>query len=91
MIVTRDASIAIVQGAVMFGKRPTKITQRVLRKTYGADCCRGLIKGVHPEENKFVANGKEMCSDVFNCFVKENDVVKLGQRIKNHVQTTLSR
>lgn len=82
MIVPRDASIAIVQGAVLFGKRPTKITQRVLRKTYGADCCRDFIKGVHPEEYKFVVNGKEMCSDVFNCFVKENEVVKLGQRIK---------
>jgi len=83
VIVPRDASIAVVQGAVMFGKKPTKITQRVVSKTYGADCCREFIKGVHPEENKFVANGKEMCSDVFNCFVKENEVVKLGQRIKS--------
>ena len=79
----RDASIAVVQGAVMFGKKPTKISQRVVSKTYGADCCREFIKGFHSEENKFVANGKEMCSDVFNCFVKENDVVKLGQRIKS--------
>ena len=83
MIGPHDASIAVVQGAVMFGKEPTKISQRVVSKTYGANCCREFIKGVHPEENKLVANGKEMCSDSFNCFVKENDVVKLGQRIKS--------
>lgn len=83
VIVPPDASIAVVQGAVIFGKRPGKITQRVVSKTYGADCCRDFIKGVHPEEKKFVANGTEMCSDVFNCFVKENDVVKLGQRIRS--------
>ena len=83
MIVPSDASIAVMQGAVMFGKSPNKITERVLTKTYGADCCRDFIKGVHPEKNKFLVNGKEMCSDVFNCFVKENEIVKLGQRIKS--------
>ncbi|KAL9960010.1 hypothetical protein ACROYT_G033400 [Oculina patagonica] len=83
VIIPSDASIAVVQGAVIFGKRPGKITQRVISKTYGADCCRDFIKGVHPEGKKFVANGKEMCSDVLNCFVKENDVVKLGQRIRS--------
>ena len=83
MIVPSDASIAVMQGAVMFGKKPNKITERVLTKTYGADCCRDFIKGVHPEKNKFLVNGKEMCSDVFNCFVKENEIVKLGQRIKS--------
>lgn len=82
MVVPNDASIAVVQGAVIFGKRPTNITQRVVSKTYGVDCCRDFIKGVHLEESKFVADGKEMCSDVFNCFVKKNEVVQLGQRIR---------
>ena len=81
VVVPPDPSTAVVQGAVLFGKRPETITQRVLGKTYGADCCRDFIKGVHPERKKFVANGKELCSDVFNSFVKENEVVKLGQRI----------
>ena len=82
MVIPNDAGIAVVQGAVIFGKRPTKITQRVVSKTYDVDCCRDFIKGVHPEDSKFIANGKEMCSDVFNCFVKENEVVQLGQRIR---------
>ena len=83
VVIPRDASRAVVQGAVMFGKKPVKITQRVVSKTYGADCCRDFVRGIHPEEKKFVANGVEMCSDLFNCFVKENEIVKLGQRIKS--------
>ena len=50
MIVPSDASIAVMQGAVMFGKKHNKITERVLTKTYGADCCRDFIKGVHPKK-----------------------------------------
>ena len=49
--------------------------------TYGAGCTRDFIEGVHPEEKKFIADGVEKCGDLFSCFVKENEVVKLGQRI----------
>lgn len=49
-----------------------------MSKIYGVDCCWDFIKGVYLEGKKFVVNGKEMCSDVFNSFVKENEVVKLG-------------
>lgn len=82
VIVPPDPSIAVVQGAVMFGNKPSKITQRVLTTTYGADCTEPFVKGVHPEEKKFLADGKEMCEDIFSCFVKENDVVRLGQKVK---------
>ena len=39
------------------------------------------MEGVHPEENKFIADGIEKGGQVFKCFVKENSVVKLGERI----------
>ena len=83
IIIPNDTSTAVVQGAVLFGKSPGRIVQRVVSKTYGADCCREFVRGVHPEEKKFVANGVEMCNDLLNYFVKENEVVKLGQRIKS--------
>lgn len=59
----------------MFGNQPLKITQRVLTTTYGANCSENFVKGVHSEEKKFLANGKEMCEGIFSCFVKDNDVV----------------
>lgn len=82
VIVPRDAAKAVVQGAVMFGKMPGKITERVVATTYGCACSRDFIEGVHPEEKKFVADGIKKCLDLFACFVKENEIVKIGQRIR---------
>lgn len=66
----------------MFGNKPSKITHRILTTTYEANCTENFVKGVHPEEKNFLANGKEVCEDIFSCFVKENDVVRLGQKVK---------
>ena len=82
VITPRNADKAVVQGAVMFGKMPNKITARIVRITYGVDCSRDFIPGVHPEEKKFVADGIEKCRDIFACFVKENDTVMFGQFIR---------
>ena len=81
VLIPHHATTAVVQGAVIFGKRPSKITERVVCTTYGADRSIDFVEGVHPEEKKFIADGVEKCSEVFKCFVKENKVVKLGQRI----------
>ncbi|KAJ7381800.1 hypothetical protein OS493_038954 [Desmophyllum pertusum] len=81
VLIPHHATIAVVQGAVMFGKKPSKITERVVSTTYGADRSIDFIEGVHPEEKKFMADGVEKCGTVFKRFVKENKAVKLGQRI----------
>lgn len=82
VLIPRNAAIAVVQGAVLFGKNPAKITERVVSTTYGADCSRDFDKTVHPYEKRFVADGRQKCKDLFNCFVKENDVARSGQSIK---------
>ena len=81
ILVPHHASIAVAQGAVIFGKNPTKITERVISTTYGIDTCRDFIPVIHPEEKKSVMDGIEKCMDIFSCLVKENKVIKLGQRI----------
>lgn len=47
---------------------------------YGAKCSRNFIEGFHPDEKKFVADGIEKCGDLFCCFVKEKQVVKVGEK-----------
>ena len=81
VLIPNHASIAVVQGAAMFGKKPSKITERVVRTTYGADCSRDFIQGVHREEKKFVADGIDKCKDLFNLFVRENEIVRAGQKV----------
>jgi len=82
ILIPNHASIAVVQGAVLFGKKPAKITLRIVSTTYGADCSRDFIYGLHTVEKKFVVDGTEMCNNIFECFVKENGVVKLGKKVK---------
>ena len=81
VLIPNNATIAVVQGAVMFGKKPSKITERVMRTTYGAGCTRNFEQGVHREEKKFVVDGIEKCTDLFNIFVRENATVRIGQKI----------
>ncbi|PFX18457.1 Heat shock 70 kDa protein 12A [Stylophora pistillata] len=82
ILVPHHASVAVAQGAVIFGKKPTTITERVISTTYGIRCVLSFIAGVHPEEKKKLIDGTEWCKDVFDRIVKENKVIKLGQRIK---------
>lgn len=81
VLIPNHASIAVVQGAALFGKKPTTISERVVSTTYGADCSRDFIHGEHPEEKKVVADGIEKCNDIFNLFVKENTSVQIGQKV----------
>ena len=81
VLIPNNAAIAVVQGAVMFGKKPSKITERVMQTTYGAACSREFIQGVHREEKKFVVDGIDHCKDLFFLFVRENDTVRTGQKI----------
>ena len=81
VLVPNNASAAVVEGAVVFGKQPGKITERVVSTTYGAGCARNFIYGVHPEDKKFIADGVEKCNDLFNLFVLENSSVRIGQKV----------
>ena len=81
VLVPNNASAAVVEGAVVFGKQPGKITERVVSTTYGAGCSLKFIQGVHPEEKKFIADGDVLCKNLFDLFVRENSSVRIGQKI----------
>ena len=83
VLIPNHASIAVVQGAALFGKKPSRISERVVSTTYGAGCARNFIQGVHREDKKFVVDGIEKCNDLFNLFVRENSSVRVGQRVTN--------
>ena len=82
ILAPRNAGIAVLKGAVMFGKNPAKIAERVVSMTYGADCSRKFDKSIHPEEKRFIVDGRKMCKDLFNLFVKEDEVARLGGEVK---------
>jgi len=79
IMVPQSASLAVVQGAVIFGQNPHVFESRVMRASYGIRVQRLFLEGLHPDSKKVVINGIPRCKDVFFKFVKVNEVVKVGE------------
>lgn len=88
LIPATDPAIAVVQGAVMFGQKPTTITSRVMATTYGFGCWHNFDPKVHDPQKKVVVEGCEKCKDIFDVIVKENEVVQVGET-KRIIRTPL--
>ena len=86
LIPATDPAIAVVQGATMFGQKPTTITSRVMATTYGFDCWKSFDPEVHDPQKKVIVEGREECKDIFDVIVKENEVVEVGET--KHVNLT---
>ena len=79
IIVPHHASVAVVQGAVMFGQNPEVFQSRVMTASYGIRAHRLFLDGLHPKSKKKVVNGIPRCKDIFFKFVKVDDVVKVSE------------
>lgn len=71
VIVPQDAGLAVLKGAVLYGYEPTTISDRVCRYTYGLR--------IHPKSKKFVENGVDRCTDIFDIHVRVGQSVKVGK------------
>lgn len=80
ILIPRDARIAVVQGATMFGQTSTIVSSRVMATTYGFRCFANFDPKIHPLEKKEIYDGDAKCKDIFKVVVTENDVVKVGER-----------
>ncbi|XP_068688676.1 heat shock 70 kDa protein 12A-like [Montipora foliosa] len=79
VLVPNYASIAVVQGATMFGQKPTIVTSRVMATTYGFDSNANFDPKKHDPEKKIIVEGSAKCTDLFVIVVKENHVVEVGE------------
>lgn len=78
----RDASLAIVKGTMMVAKAMSSNRESgIIGACYGVDCSRNFVRGLHPPEKKFFADGKAKCRDLFHCIVKKNDTIRHGEKI----------
>ena len=88
ILIPNYASIAVVQGATMFGQKPTIVSSRVMATTYGYGTNERFNPEIHPLDKKDVIEGIAWCKDVFCAVVKENDFVKVGEK-KSFTQVPL--
>ena len=79
VLVPNYASIAVVQGATMFGQKPTVVTSRVMATTYGFRAYRNFDPQEHDPKKKEVVEGIPKCKDIFDVVVIENDAVEVRE------------
>ena len=79
ILIPNYAGIAVVQGAAMFGQKPTTVTSRVMATTYGFESYGRFDPKVCPPEKKVIVEGNTWCKEVFEVIVKENDAVNVGE------------
>ena len=77
----------------MFGQKPNIVDSRIMSTTYGFLINDRFNPEVHPIEKRHVVEGVVLCKDCFVVMVKENDVVRVGEKrnFPNYQPTTASQ
>ncbi|XP_062593076.1 heat shock 70 kDa protein 12A-like [Saccostrea cucullata] len=78
VIIPQEAGLAVLKGAVLFGKNPTIIDCRIAQRTYGIASSTTFNPEIHREAKKFRVNGVDKCDGLFSRHVKKNDELKLN-------------
>lgn len=74
------ASIAVVQGATMFGQKPSTVSSRIMATTYGFEMFTPFKPDVHPSNKKKIFDGIPYCEKIFRVVVRENSTIKVGEK-----------
>ena len=80
ILIPNYASIAVVQGATMFGQKPSIVNSRIMATTYGFGTKQYFNPKVHRLDKKEVIEGVALCKDFLRVVVKENEAVKVGEK-----------
>ncbi|XP_060591792.1 heat shock 70 kDa protein 12A-like [Ruditapes philippinarum] len=79
VIVPIEASLCVMKGAVLYGHRPSSISARKSRYTYGVAMTVPYIKGTHPSNRKYEDDGKKWCDGAFDKHVEIGQTVTPGE------------
>ena len=84
VVVPPDAVLTVLKGAVVFGYKPTAITERISRYTYGICTNRPFQDGVHPADKLcYDARGEPWCRDCFDKLIECGRQIKLNEQVSN--------
>ncbi|XP_060600210.1 heat shock 70 kDa protein 12B-like [Ruditapes philippinarum] len=86
VLIPEEAGLAVLKGAVIFGRQPESIMSRILRYTYGAEITPPFDPKIHDESLK-TADGKR-CNKVFRAFIEKGTEVCHGRPLENIYHTT---
>ncbi|KAL3859667.1 hypothetical protein ACJMK2_009875 [Sinanodonta woodiana] len=89
VIIPKDAGISVMNGAVIFGRKPETIKSRVLRYTYGVKLTPKFEDRIHPESKKVIINGTARCQGVFRPFITMDTEVEQDHQVIEVYNTTV--
>ena len=79
VLIPNKAKTAVLRGAVMFGKRPDFLEERVLTETYGTLCLQDFRWDRDDRSKLEIIEGKAYCKDCFYVLATTNEVIKVGE------------
>jgi hypothetical protein len=77
VIIPDGAGLAVLKGAVIFGHRPSTISERICKYTYGQSSChKTTLECKHPPTRTDSIGGKFHCYDIFEKHITIGQTVK---------------
>ncbi|XP_061181125.1 heat shock 70 kDa protein 12B-like [Saccostrea echinata] len=73
-----DSSVAVLNGAVLYGHENNVIKARVCRYSYGIQTMRPFTEGKDDESKKVIQEGEIWCKHCFRSLYNAGDMIKLG-------------
>ncbi len=68
--------VAILKGAITYGKKPTVVKSRISTLTYGFDTCTPFNESIHKGKSKYVNSlGDEYCNVIFEKLISKGESV----------------
>ena len=83
----RDASTAVVKGAVMYGQCPDVIKVRISKFSYGVDIMTPFNSSIHPESRRVETPTGPYCDDIFSRFIESDAAVEIGHPVEKSYST----
>ena len=83
VIIPKDAGLAIVKGAVIYGYFPSAIVEKIVPRTYGIETASDFIIGKHKREKKKRIEGRDVCMGLFHRHIPRETSIKYGEVFKH--------
>ena len=91
VIIPREADVAVLKGAVLFGHSQTGVVSRISRRTYGFGSSQPFDPKIHDAKYKFRNKDNRLrCNKIFTPIVEMGDVIEVKSR-KEDVYDLLSQ
>ncbi|KAH3839750.1 heat shock 70 kDa protein 12B-like [Dreissena polymorpha] len=75
VLIPEEASLAVVRGAVAFGRDPSCICQRICRYTYGVGSYLPFENGVHRADLRVESDGMVLCKNILQVWAEAGEVI----------------